>query len=139
MLSNKEEVHNFDTALGVLVKQPLDVQMNMLPEIYLVFNDSCVHSEVMWGLLHYVESLGIEKYVPALVEATPNLLRNASDWSEKFYIRLLNSEKGRDLLKSILLSSPKDLLNAVDRILESITQKRIDDLTKKVDFVLSKK
>ncbi len=138
ILATKEEVRNFDIALSALTEQPLDTQISLIPEIFFVFNDSCIYFEVMWGLLHYVESLGIEEYVPALVEVTPELSKSVNDWLEKFYIRLLISENGRVLLRSILLHTQKDILSAVDELLAGVATKHAGDFTERVAFVLSK-
>ena len=52
LIRTHEEAQAFDRALALL---PKDLTLDQIQALFLVFDDDCVHFEVMWGLVHVVE------------------------------------------------------------------------------------
>ncbi len=140
-MASSEEVRSFDQALTDLAAQPH--KNDLLPELFSVFNDECKHIEVMWGLLHYIETFDLDLQTHTLADVTPILEHSAREWLKIFYVRTLNHDEARSGLKSILPSLADDKRNAIREILTEIAQKPrkntdlARDLRMKVESVLS--
>ncbi len=128
----------YGQSLKKLKEAPTDA--TLLPRLISVFCD-VEDFDVYWMLFHYVESFPREAYVPALIEATPQLLLDGQEWLRRLYIRVLNSDTYRASLKTCLSEAIPEQREAVHAILEQIPIYFGDDLqqdfAEKVAFVLS--
>jgi hypothetical protein len=94
-LSSHEEVLVFDEMLGQLGKKslsPEDIQA-----LLCIFLDTTKHEEVMYGLLHLIESHDTRCVIRALIRASPQMIEG-SDWLDIFIIRTMNSFDCREVL-----------------------------------------
>ena len=139
-LSTGDEVRRWEEALAELAEKPDGA---LLGDLFLVFDDSAVHFEVMWGLLHFVEYFEIVPYISALTEVTPSLMSNARDWLRIFYARILNHDAYRNYLKIMMKSLPEPNKQAIRQILDDIAHDDYRDMELKerlrtaIEFVLS--
>jgi hypothetical protein len=128
----------YGQSLKALKEAPKDP--TLLPRLISVFCD-VEDFEVYWMLFHYVESFPREAYVPALIEATPQLLLDGQEWLRRLYLRVLNSDSYRATLKVSLEKASPQQQAAVRQILEQIPFYTGEDLrqnfAEKVAFVLS--
>lgn len=95
-----EEVAVFDRTVQVL--SGLEFSSRELGFLFSIFADDTPHHEVMWGLLHLVETSDSEVFISALVQSAPYMRRLAPEWLETFICRLLNSDLHRDVLIAYL-------------------------------------
>lgn len=136
-LDSEAAFEAYGDALNALRRAPKDPAL--LPRLITVFCD-VEDYEVLWTLLHYVESFPREEYVPALIDATPRLL-DGQEWLRRLYLRILNSDTYRPYLKALLREASTPQQRAVRTILEQIPaytgEHYREDFTQKVAFVLS--
>jgi hypothetical protein len=136
LLSTEEEVNAFDDALARLSKMPKDEIEPRLADIMRVFDDRAESFDVMWGLLHFVETFSMEPYLKALAEAAPELSKRAPEWIENLIGRILNSAKDRPELRRLLPHLPSRGQTEIRQILERIGAEN-DSRRGQVDEVLA--
>mgnify|MGYP001793001982 CR=1 FL=1 len=101
-LETREDVLRFEETLEKLTKIELD-KLDIV-ELMMILDDENPHQEVLWGLLHFIEdSVDEEIIIQVLFECTQKLLEKAPEWTQLFYVRLLNNQQSRSMLKSMLL------------------------------------
>jgi hypothetical protein len=88
MLDTPEKVNLFDTALIELAKKN---HPESLEELFTVFSDKAVNQEVMWGLVHHIETYDEIQEINAIVNTLPYLQSNANEWLKIIVIRILNN------------------------------------------------
>lgn len=125
IMTSPEEARAFHYALVNLSSQPLNNEL--LPALFSVFTDECKHIEVMWGLIHYIESYETESLIRILTDITPDRISNAREWLSTFYVRILNDEEARLNLKRIFPLLANENRDAVYEILTEIAQEPIED------------
>jgi len=93
-LINEDEVAKFDSTLAELPEQSED-NVAYVTQLFDVFVDDCDQPEVMWGLLHFVESFDDETYISALLLSADELSAKAKDWLEIILSRILNNDDSK--------------------------------------------
>lgn len=99
-MRTSEEVSAFDRTVQALSGQGFS--RRELGVLFSTFADDTPHHEVMWGLLHLVETSDSEILISALVQSAPYMRTVAPEWLETFICRLLNSDLHRDVLIACL-------------------------------------
>ncbi len=105
-MRTRQEVLAFDNALAALASHPNSEVEGHLAELFLTFDDLSEHKEVMWGLVHYVDSFDAGTEIRAFGEAAPSLVDNAITWVRILTNGWLNDEVARATLREILPSLP---------------------------------
>lgn len=121
LLRSPSECWAFDDALMQL-SNTSDVEL--LSQLFQVFDDKAEHSEVMWGLVHYVEAFDTDVYLRGLAEATPQLLGTARDWLQLLHIRILNSEPDLTRYEALLPTLPELHQATIRQVLEDARRYR---------------
>lgn len=107
LMRSREEVNTFENALFQLAEHPKN---DDLPALHLIFDDRCQQPEVMFGLVHFLESFALEEQLQAFVAIVPELITVAPDWTKILHSRILNDKEAcrlyRDKLHSANASSP---------------------------------
>ncbi|MEC4807399.1 MAG: Imm30 family immunity protein [Jaaginema sp. PMC 1079.18] len=107
LMRSHEEVNAFENALCQLAEHP---QNEDLAALHLIFDDRCEQPEVMFSLVHFLESLALEEQLQAFVTVVPQLIVIAPDWTKILHTRILNDEEAcslyREKLRSANASSP---------------------------------
>ncbi len=107
LMRSREEVNAFENALFQLAENPKN---DDLPALHLIFDDRCQQPEVMFGLVHLLESFALEEQLQAFVAIVPELITVAPDWTKILHSRILNDKEAcrlyRDKLHSANASSP---------------------------------
>ena len=88
-------------------------------QLFDVFVDDCDQSEVMWGLLHFVESFDDETYISALLLSIEELSAKAKDWLEIILSRVLNNDDSKSQLIIALKNRSEFENTSVIKLLES--------------------
>lgn len=121
LMRSDEEVLAFEEALAELANNP---KSEYLPELHLVLDDRCQHEEVMFSLIHFLESFAVKEQIQAFIEVLPNLITSAPEWTKIIHERILNDESTCAIYMDILNSLESPARNLILNLLENITQER---------------
>lgn len=121
LLRSKAEVSAFDGALQALAQARNDED---LPDLLAVFTDDCQHHEVMYGLVHCVESFDRTRYFEALVEAAPSMNIHAPEWAKTLHCAILNDDASRECYTKVYQDASLAAKSAVKAVLLRI---QVDD------------
>jgi hypothetical protein len=101
LMQTPEEVEAFETALAEVAKNPDE---NNLTAYHLILDDRCQHPEVMFSLIHFLESLDMEKQIEAFLTIIPQLMLTALEWTRILHDRILNDELASQVYQRLLHS-----------------------------------
>lgn len=122
LMRSREEVLAFDNALTELAENTVDVD---LEELHLILDDNCEHKEVMWGLVHFLESFDASMQLQALLNVVDKLVVSAPEWTEIIHYRIFNDEPTRFLYQDMLRSADLDTQLLVTKILDDIARNKL--------------
>lgn len=118
LLKTQEQVSAFDEALARVSQHP-DASKHLL-ELHLVLDDQTQQAEVMYGLVHLLESFGIEEQLQAFFQALPSLLKQAPEWVKTLNYRLLNDEEARNAYKASFRSASEETRKLIRMLLKEL-------------------
>jgi Immunity protein 30 len=124
LMHSKEEILAFDNALAELAENPQDVD---LEELHLILDDKCSQPEVMWGIVHFLESFDAKEQLQAFLNVLPQLVISAPEWTEIIHCRIFNDELTRLLYQ--------DMFKSVDVKTQQIVMKISADIARKNQFI----
>lgn len=125
LMRSLEEVLAFDNALTELAQ---NTQQDVdLEELYLILDDNCSQQEVMWGLVHFLESFDAKQQLQALLNVIEQLVMSAPEWTEIIHYRIFNHEPTRFLYQ--------DMLKYVDLKTQQIVTKILSDIARKHQLI----
>jgi hypothetical protein len=87
LLRSTDEVTRFEQTLEKLAQSPDPLD---LPRLHLVLDDACAQPEVMFSLVHFLESFDVEAQVQAFVQVMPDLAGRSAQWSAILHDRIMN-------------------------------------------------
>lgn len=117
LMRSAAEVTAFEAALeGVAARR----DRGLLPDLHLVLTDECGHHEVMFGLVHLLESFEVDAQVHAFLTALPRLVEQAPTWASVLQRRILNDEAGRASYLRLLAAARMESRVAAGGLLEVI-------------------
>ena len=70
-MRSRAEVIAFEEAMAELAKNPKN---QYLPELHLVLDDECEHYEVMYGLIHFLDSFEEKEQLQAFIDVASQLI-----------------------------------------------------------------
>jgi Immunity protein 30 len=114
-MRSPDEVTAFENALASLADRPQDED---LPDLHLILDDRCEQPEVMFGLIHFLESFDVSAQIQAFVTVVPQLMLVASEWTRIIHSRILNDDDACRLYRDILHSLNSQKPNFVRQLLE---------------------
>jgi Immunity protein 30 len=114
-MRSPDEVIAFENALASLADSP---QNEDLPDLHLILDDRCEQPEVMFGLIHFLESFDVSAQMQAFVTVVPQLMLVASEWTRILHSRILNDDYACGLYRDILHSLNSQEPNFVRQLLE---------------------
>lgn len=121
LMQTEEQVTNFENTLAEIVENPDE---NKLSTYHLILDDQCQQPEVMFSLIHFLESFDMEKQITAFIHVVPQLMITAPEWTRIIHNRILNDESAcqvyQKLLHSANLKTPHFLYHLLQ---ESIVNK----------------
>ena len=84
-----EDVQEFEKQIWALVetKDPY-----ILEKLMDLFDDECDHPEVMYGLIHAMETYPDDIYIVGILKKLPDGLKNYHEWYKRLIYRLLNED-----------------------------------------------
>ncbi len=121
LMQTAAQVTQFENALVEIANHPDD---DNLSAYHLILNDQCEQPEVMFSLIHFLESFHVEKQIAAFIKVLPQLMITAPEWTRIIHNRILNDQTAceayQKLLHSANLTTPHFLYHLLE---ESIVNK----------------
>lgn len=117
MLRNSEEIHTFELAIQNILSMN-DVKVIM--DLCSGFDDQTENNEIMFGLVHAIESFDSEEGLLEMAKAIPSMLPHAREWAIILNYRVLNHEPSRKLYIKILLNVDPEVRNCIISIIKEI-------------------
>lgn len=121
LMPTEAEVAAFESALRLLVESHEEHDLNLL---FAIFTDRCTHQEVMWGLLHYIETYPMMTFLESLIQSQPMMLDDAREWCAIINFRILNHDAYRPAYRELYHRATLEQRRTVETILASV---RSDD------------
>ncbi len=115
LMRSPDEVTAFENALASLANHP---QNEDLPDLHRILDDRCEQPEVMFGLIHFLESFDVSAQIQAFVTVVPQLMLVASEWTRILHDRILNDDDACCLYRDILHSLNSQEPSFVRQLLE---------------------
>jgi hypothetical protein len=114
LMQTAEQVAQFENALVEIANHP-DEQN--LAAYHLIVDDGCEQPEIMFSLIHFLESFDMQKQIAAFISVVPQLMINAPEWTRIIHNRILNDEAAcqvyQNLLHSANLTTPHFLEESI--------------------------
>ncbi len=101
LMRSTSEVTTFETTLALLAQNP---DPSDLLNLHLILDDACEQPEVMFGLVHFLESFDLRTQVKAFIQVRPQLKHQAAEWTDILQSRLMNDPIARSVLEDELRS-----------------------------------
>jgi hypothetical protein len=121
LLKSDEEFKAFYQAISSLKNEPRNPQM--LHRLLLLFDSPTERIDIMWTLLHFVESFDLDSYVKAVAQSTPLIEPINRKWLIIIYTRILNHENAVLYLKNLLPQLPKLTTDSINSVLTDLANK----------------
>ncbi|MEG4282869.1 Imm30 family immunity protein [Microcoleus sp. A006_D1] len=133
-MRSDEEAMNFDFALAELA---LHSNREYLPALYLVLDDRCEQHEVMYGLIHFLESFEIQDQLQAFIDAIDRMIVNAKEWTLILLYGILNQDLSRNLYSEMLHSTHFQNRDLCNTLLQEIAANESPPLSSRAESIIS--
>lgn len=118
-METQQEIDNFKQGVEKLRVSP--IYEGLAAQLLQVFTDETHHKEVMWSLVHMVESLNLGRYIGVLTKSTSDMRKVAPNWLETLYTSVLNTPDARVYLKLVIKElSDDDYTSVKDFLLQMV-------------------
>ncbi|MFN6539779.1 MAG: Imm30 family immunity protein [Nostoc sp. EkiNYC01] len=87
LMQTQQQVTDFENALAEIADNPDEQNLSAY---HLVLSDRCQQPEVMFSLIHFLESFDIEEQIAAFIQVVPQLMTDAPEWTRIIHDRILN-------------------------------------------------
>ena len=138
LMITEQQVDYFEEAIEKLAASSNPEHIKFLCQ---GFDDATEHYEVMFGLVHTIESydttVSPDVATRCFINALPLLLPHASGWAQTLLLRILNHKTSRDTLRKQLKNSDLNVQEVITILLQELAVKKPDEFRQKVDEVLS--
>ncbi|MGB3513645.1 MAG: Imm30 family immunity protein [Microcoleaceae cyanobacterium] len=102
---------------------------------HLIFDDKCQHPEVMFGLVHFLESIEVEKQLEAFMKVIPQLMIDAPEWTRVLHERILNDKLACDTYQKLLQTVNRQLPHFIYYLLEESVESHLNKESSNVSVV----
>jgi Immunity protein 30 len=92
LLRSPNEVAIFEQTLAEIAQNP---DITDLPSLHLILDDACEQPEVMFSLVHFLESFEVQAQLQAFIQMLPDLVKRAAGWTAILYSRIMNDAIAR--------------------------------------------
>ncbi|MCC3408511.1 MAG: hypothetical protein JGK17_23585 [Microcoleus sp. PH2017_10_PVI_O_A] len=130
-MRSPDEVTAFENALASLANHP---QNEDLPDLHLILDDRCEQPEVMFGLIHFLESFDVSAQIQAFITVVPQLMLLGSEWTRILHSRILNDDDACCLYRDILHSVNSQEHNFVRQLLEESASYHLNQREPKLEL-----
>ncbi|MGD7049723.1 Imm30 family immunity protein [Rossellomorea marisflavi] len=138
LLKNEEEFTAFEQAITSI----LDLKdLNHIRNLCMGFDDKTENDEVMFGLIHAIESydefFDSEQSLKELAESLPYMLPHAKEWAKTLHKRILNHEPSSKEYKKVISTADDSIKEMVLQVVNEIKERNPRRFETSVDeFVL---
>ncbi|MGG4548019.1 Imm30 family immunity protein [Rossellomorea marisflavi] len=138
LLRNEEEIFAFEQAITSI----LDLKdLNHIKNLCMGFDDKTENDEVMFGLIHAIESydefFDSEQSLKELAESLPYMLPHAKEWAKTLHKRILNHEPSFKKYKKVISIADASVKEMVLQFVNEIKERNPKRFETSVDeFVL---
>jgi Immunity protein 30 len=98
LMRSSAEATQFEQALEKLAQNPDPADLRSL---HLILDDACEQPEVMFSLVHFLESFEVQEQAKAFIQVMPDLVKRAAEWTAILHSRMMNDGIGRSVLEQI--------------------------------------
>ncbi|MGA7934512.1 MAG: Imm30 family immunity protein [Kovacikia sp.] len=127
LMQSPDKVARFEQTLETLAQNPDPAD---LPSLHLILDDTCEQPEVMFSLVHFLESFDIQEQVQAFIQVMPDLVKRAPEWTEILHSRIMNDELGRSALEERMRSLDTQKQRDINQLLSLAAQNSSEKTTK---------
>ncbi|AIQ55827.1 Imm30 family immunity protein [Paenibacillus borealis] len=135
LLRTELECEQFDLALEGLAG---DTEDAVIHQIFKVFDDDTEQEEIMFSLVHFVESVQMEMYLTQLLESLPEMLEHARNWAIVLNKRILNDDNFRKDYAEIAALMPPKVKKCLAFLLEEIKEDKPRLFERKANYILAR-
>jgi len=96
LMRSPDEVSLFEQTLEKLAQNPDSAD---LPSLHLILDDACEQPEVMFSLVHFLESFDVQEQVQAFIQVMPDLVKRAAEWTAILHSRIMNDDVARSVFE----------------------------------------
>ena len=89
LMKTSEEVSIFEETLEKIAERADD---KYLKDLHLILDDDCQKPDVMFSLVHLLESFDTQKQLEAFIAVIPQLMITAPEWTKIIHYRIINDE-----------------------------------------------
>ncbi len=129
LLRSPNEVCDFERTLETLAQNPDSAD---LPSLHLVLDDTCEQPEVMFSLVHFLESFDVQEQVEAFIQAMPDLVKRAVEWTAILYSRIMNDAIASSVFELRIRSMKDQKQDEIRQLLLLISAKSASEERTKV-------
>jgi len=129
LLRSPDEVALFEQTLEKLAQNADSAD---LPSLHLILDDACEQPEVMFSLVHFLESFDVQEQVQALIQVMPDLVKRAAEWTAILHVRIMNDAIGRSVLEERVRSMSNQKQDEIHQLLLFISTKSSSEQRTKV-------
>ncbi|MEB3751166.1 Imm30 family immunity protein [Geobacillus sp. FSL W8-0032] len=124
LLRTEQEIQQFEQAIVNIVGMK---KAEHIKHLCLGFDDSTECDEVMFGLIHAIESydkvFGAEESLKNFAESLPSMLPHAKGWVKILHKRILNDAPSRKAYAKVVSKVDVNVKNLVVQIINEIKEK----------------
>lgn len=137
LLRDESEVEKFENTIENILALK---DVNHIEILCQGFDDLTENDEVMFGLIHAIESydkiVSSEISLKVLANSIPKMLPHAKEWLKILHKRILNHEPSRNIYKKIIPSLNNDIQKYIVSLLISIKEKNPNRFEENVNSIL---
>lgn len=133
LLRTKEELEGFEKNLNELSEV---IEENDILELCTIFDDKTKDDEIMFGLLHLIESFSSERAFRLTVMGVSQMLENARNWAKIVIYRCLNDDYSRAMLKKAIESVDVQTQKVAESLLDCIKKEDYNKFGMFIDDIL---
>jgi hypothetical protein len=121
LMRSPGEVVAFEQALTELAENPNSAD---LPELHLILDDDCQQPEVMFSLIHFLESFDLQEQLQAFIQVLPRLVRRAAKWVAILHTRIMNDAEAQVAFEEILQCMNNQQQDEICQLLSLVSVKQ---------------
>ena len=140
LLRDENEVEKFEKSIENILKME---DVNHIEILCQGFDDLTENDEVMFGLIHAIESydqiVSSDISLRVLANSIPKMLPHAKEWLKILHKRILNHEPSRNIYKEIIPTLNIEIQKYIVAQLNSIKERNPDRFEESVNSILDSK
>lgn len=120
LLRSPDEVAAFEQALAELAQNP---NPDDLPKLHLILDDACQQPEVMFSLVHLLESFDLQAQLQVFIQLLPDLVKRAAEWTTILHTRIMNDAIAQAAFEELMRSMDVQEQEQIRQLLSSASAK----------------